>query len=89
MKTPMGRIIALEVGCFGCMTIAKIKQEIQDKEGIPSEHQQLSFNEMPLNNEKSLSEYNIQKDSTLATTQGGKWLPMTLILKLSYKLDKC
>ena len=45
--------------------VAKIKTQIQDKTNIPSNQQWLIYGTKPLDDSKSLSCYNIQKDSTL------------------------
>ena len=46
-------------------TIEKVKTKIQDKEGIPSNEQRLVFRGQPLKDDRTLSDYNMQKASTI------------------------
>ena len=46
-------------------TIKKGKTELQDKEGIPSDQQHLTFDGKQLEDGRTLSDYNTRRDSTL------------------------
>ena len=84
VKMQRGKTITVYVSHASTMLIINLKDYIEENEGLPSAHQRLLFNGQPLDNRKTLRDYNILNEDTLQLV----WLARSDIYRIIYKDER-
>ena len=63
VKTLTGRTMTVDMNSTD--SVETLKNKIYEKEGIPVDQQRLIFGGKQLENERTLADYNVQKESTV------------------------
>jgi len=82
VKTLTGKEIEIDIEPTD--KVERIKERVEEKEGIPPPQQRLIFSGKQMNDEKTAADYKVQGGSVLSSCLGPSWWTLTTFFNTKY-----